>query len=115
MIAASDYSQSGGDLEFASSPHHPVTNRTVMFQSNVVGKIDGTIARSEWEFGDGATASGGLVGHTYTTSGEYTVTHRVVTDTGRLYTTTSNISVSPLENATYGIVSVTPHLRGEPT
>ena len=42
---------------------------------------DGTIARWQWDFGDGGTATGAEVAHTYAAAGAYTV-RLVVTDNG---------------------------------
>ena len=44
---------------------------------------DGTITGYAWDFGDGATASGELVSHTFTTPGTFTV-NLTVTDNGGL-------------------------------
>jgi DNA-binding beta-propeller fold protein YncE len=43
---------------------------------------DGTVAKWSWDFGDGTTADGAGVDHTYTSPGEYTVTLTVTDDEG---------------------------------
>jgi PKD repeat protein len=43
--------------------------------------VTGSIVLYQWDFGDGATASGAVVEHTYTRAWRYTVT-LTVTDSG---------------------------------
>lgn len=76
------------------------TNQTVQFDGSGSTDPDGTIASYAWDFGDGASSSGKLASHVYTTAGSYTVTLTVVdngglpdTDTALVTVTNSPISV----------------------
>jgi chitodextrinase len=44
--------------------------------------LDGTIATSTWDFGDGGTAQGASATHTYNEAGTFFVLHSVTDDTG---------------------------------
>ncbi|WP_366180469.1 PKD domain-containing protein [Actinomyces timonensis] len=55
---------------------------------------DGTIESYEWDFGDGKTATGANVTHTYTEPGTYTVTLTVTDNAGARQTTTQSITVT---------------------
>lgn len=52
-----------------------------------------TAVTYEWKFGDGKTARGESVTHTYTRAGTYQVTLTVTDSAGRSGTTTENITV----------------------
>jgi len=54
---------------------------------------DGSIALASWSFGDGATASGLNVAHSYATAGTYTATLTVVDNKGASDTDTATITV----------------------
>lgn len=51
------------------------------------------IAAIDWDFGDGATAQGGDVSHTYATPGEKTVTIRATDGGGNVQTATRTVTV----------------------
>ncbi|AQL42404.1 hypothetical protein BV210_06610 [Halorientalis sp. IM1011] len=53
---------------------------------------DGSIESIEWEFGDGATATGAFTTHAYSSPGEYTVTLTVTDDDG--VTDSTNVTIS---------------------
>ncbi|ASJ10001.1 hypothetical protein A3L12_01145 [Thermococcus sp. P6] len=73
---------------FTYSPENPEVNQTVTFNASSSYDPDGSIVNWTWGFGDGITASGKTVQHTYTKPGTYTVTLTVTDDDGA----TSNIS-----------------------
>jgi chitodextrinase len=54
---------------------------------------DGTIARYAWDFGDGTSATGPVVGHIYDSAGVYTISLTVTDDGGRSVTTQATVSV----------------------
>jgi chitodextrinase len=59
---------------------------------------DGSIATYAWDFGDGSTASGAIVWHTYGQAPSYTVTLTVIDDVGAAATTSK--VVSPISGLT---------------
>ena len=56
---------------------------------------DGAVTEAQWDFGDGATATGPAPGHTYTTPGRYEVLLRVVDDDGADSWASGTIAVRP--------------------
>ncbi len=65
-------------------------NLNLEFTGSPSSDPDGTITGYAWTFGDGATATGQSVTHTYATAGTYTVT-LTVTDNGGATNTTSTV------------------------
>ncbi|WP_135855385.1 NosD domain-containing protein [Halorussus salinus] len=104
---------SPSELEFNVGIRNPVVNRSLRFQTAGVTTSGAEIAKVEWNFGDGTTARGRQVAHTYDSPGVYTVTHSAVTEEGRGFSVTQQITVGE-EPASFGVVSVTPHLSGHP-
>lgn len=72
--------------DFAYTPSLPYVNETVAFNASSSTPEGGTIVSYLWDFGDGNTASGVTVNHTYTTYGTYLVT-LTVTDSEELTAT----------------------------
>ncbi|MGB9956439.1 CARDB domain-containing protein [Haloferax prahovense] len=104
----------GSDVvDVGFTPSTPITDERLVFRSLVQNST--ALETSRWEFGDGATATGSQVAHTYSSPGIYTVTHEVTTATGESYISTSEITVKEQTTEPYGIVAVTPHLRGDAT
>ena len=58
---------------------------------------DGIITKFEWDFGDGGSATGESVTHTYTMVGSYTVVLRVTDDRGATATAQKVITVNPAD------------------
>jgi PKD repeat protein len=56
--------------------------------------FDGTITTYDWDFGDGATASGFAAVHAYAAPGSYVATLTVADDTGRVGTAAQTVVVS---------------------
>ncbi|MGY1741765.1 MULTISPECIES: PKD domain-containing protein [unclassified Blastococcus] len=55
---------------------------------------DGRVARADWAFGDGTTATGATAAHTYAAAGTYTVRLTVTDDEGATATTTRSVTVT---------------------
>jgi PKD repeat protein len=63
----------------ASTNGAPV-GETLTFDGSASTDRDGTVALHEWDFGDGQTATGAIVSHSYTNSGTYVVRLTAVDD-----------------------------------
>ena len=77
-------------------------DQPVEFDASDSSDPDGTIASYEWEFDDGATATGVTPTHTYGDPGQYDVTLTVTDEDGAIATETRTVSVANLDpNASY--------------
>jgi len=82
----------------AGGPYNGYEGYTIVFDGS--GSTDNTtITTYEWDFGDGETGNGYKLSHTYTTSGNYTVTLTVTDDSGLSdsNTTTAHITTQSSE------------------
>ncbi|AGN00771.1 glycoside hydrolase family protein [Salinarchaeum sp. Harcht-Bsk1] len=79
---------------FTNDPASPEPGQTATFDASGSGDSDGSIASYEWEFGDGTTATGQTVDHTFASEGTYSVTLTVTDDDGATGTTTTDVSVT---------------------
>ena len=78
------------------------TLTTLTFNGSGSRDDDGYIAMASWAFGDGTTAGGLTVTHSYAVAGTYTATLSVLDNRGRLDTDTATITVAnraPIANA----------------
>jgi PKD repeat protein len=64
------------------SPQSPATGEPIMFSSVGTHDPDGTVARYEWDFGDGTTSAEPNPVHTYATAQSYLVWLRIWDDGG---------------------------------
>jgi len=62
-------------------------------RAHVDSEINGYIARYEWDFGDGDTATGAIVTHVYSVSGRYTITLKVTNEDGATSTAIGVLSI----------------------
>ena len=86
---------------FTASSSTPLVGDTVTFNGSGSFDPDGSIQSYSWDFGDGFSASGVVVTHTYSTYGEYEVT-LVVTDFDNLTgSETASIRVLALPSALF--------------
>ena len=63
------------------SPQCLVANQSLAFDSHA-STVDGTVVSVDWNFGDGATASGLTTSHSYAAAGSYDVTVTVTDSSG---------------------------------
>ncbi|MCW7079393.1 MAG: PKD domain-containing protein [Canidatus Methanoxibalbensis ujae] len=78
---------------FTYLPPNPVVNQPVTFNASPSYDPDGFIANYEWDFGDGNTATGKIVTHSYSSEGEYRVKLTVTDDSSLTNSTTRKIKV----------------------
>ena len=88
-------SQPTGSLEaiIVFSPKTPAADQTVFFDGSDSTSPSG-ITVYAWNFGDGTTASGVAVSHTFSAAGTYVVRLTVTATDGSTATTTQNVVVS---------------------
>jgi hypothetical protein len=79
--------------QFSVTPPTPLVGQTVMFTSNSFDP-DGFITQHFWNFGDGFTATGQTVFHTYFSPGIYQVTLTVTDNRGASSSTTQFLTVA---------------------
>jgi PKD repeat protein len=86
--------------------------RTVRFESTSTDP-DGSIASVEWDFGDGSTATGGSVSHTYATLETRTVAMTVTDDAGGTASATQEVfaDATTFEVTLENVGSATPLLK----
>ncbi len=81
---------------FVRSPHQGPAPLKVNFDatgSNPADQVNGRIVSYQWDFGDGATGSGAKVSHTYTKSGDFTITLEITDNDGKKDSATKDVSV----------------------
>lgn len=66
----------------------------VIFDGSASYDSDGSVASYAWNFGDGGTATGPIVGHTYNSAGTYTATLTVTDNVGAQGSATTKITVT---------------------
>lgn len=67
---------------FTYSPEKPMVGGNITFDASPSYDPDGTIEKYEWDLGDGSTGMGKVATHTYSSSGNHTVTLTVTDDKG---------------------------------
>ena len=82
----------------AGGPYFEFVGVNIVFDGSDSNESEGIIESYEWDFGDGANGTGKKTNHTYTTSGNFTVTLKVTNDAGQSDSDT-----------TYAIISDTPN------
>lgn len=65
------------------------------FDASASSDPDGSVAKWQWDFGDGTTATGKTTAHTYAKKGSYTVKLTVTDNGGATSSTTKTVRVGP--------------------
>ena len=68
-------------------------DETISFDGSKSYKSDGSIVSYSWDFGDGTTATGVKVDHSYKDNGVYTVTLTIIDDEGAIVSATTIVNV----------------------
>ncbi|MGF1526896.1 MAG: PKD domain-containing protein [Candidatus Competibacterales bacterium] len=84
------------EANFSATPPRGTAPLLVSFDGGASLDSDGDIVSHQWTFGDGASASGSSVSHTYNAAGSYTATLTVTDDAGDTDSTTQTIQVDTL-------------------
>ena len=92
---------------FTYSPSKPETSDTVTFDASGSLDSDGVIQSYDWDFGDGTTATGETVSHSYSNPGDYTATLTVTDDDGETDTETQTVSVTNSDTASIDDIQTT--------
>lgn len=87
------------EAAFSVTPDAGAAPLQTAFDGSASSDSDGTIVSYQWDFGDGASASGATASHTYTENGAYSATLTVVDDQGGVGTSTRTISVGTAPSA----------------
>lgn len=72
----------------------------IFFDASSSYDPDGEVVKYEWFFGDGTTAEGVRVAHTFQTEGEYQVVLQISDDKGAVATATTNVFIGLLPETT---------------
>lgn len=83
---------------FNVSDRNPRAGNSVRLDASPSFDPDGRIARYQWSFGDGTSATGRTVQHAYRSAGRYTVTLRVTDDRGATSSASQRINVQAPSN-----------------
>ena len=86
---------------FTITPTTPVTETVTSFDASASSDADGTIESYSWDFGDGTTATGMMVEHTYTTAGPVDVKLIVVDDQGSSDSSIVSVTVNGKPSAAF--------------
>jgi chitodextrinase/predicted DNA-binding WGR domain protein len=86
----------GGDpvASFTATPTSGASPLVVTFDGSASYDTDGSIVSYDWNFGDGGTAAGAIVTHTYTTSGTFSASLTVTDNDGKTGNASGDIQVS---------------------
>lgn len=93
---------------FTAEPTQGDAPLTVVLDGGGSSDPDGTITAYAWTFGDGESAVGEQVEHTYEDGGNYTVTLTVVDDGGAIATATADITVTAVNQAPVAAFTLSP-------
>jgi PKD repeat protein len=83
--------QNAPRAEFTTTPAFDYPPLEVTFNASSSSSPNGPIVNYDWDFGDGATAGGVIVTHTYTEKGVYAVTLEVRDSAGEMGARTKSV------------------------
>lgn len=111
---SSDYSQATVHFDFASLPTAVATSDVTRGLAPLIVNFDGSSSTSEgsivtydWDFGDGTSASGISVSHTYNQAGQFTATLTITNDSGAKHSDQISITVETFQNQAPSNLSAT--------
>jgi len=78
---------------FMYTPQPSLLEAEITFDASASYDVDGEIVSYRWNFGDGSTAEGSIVIHSYSSAGNFTVTLTVVDNDGLASTVTQVLEV----------------------
>lgn len=84
----------GAECSFEFSPSDPVPGQDVFFVDTSTSNDGPPIAQSLWDFGDGNTAEGKTVTHSYDAIGTFVVIHTIIDSEGFTTNCTQTITVT---------------------
>ena len=84
----------GGNTPPTASFTYSCADLACNFDGSSSSDPDGSITNYDWNFGDGATASGATASHTYAADGTYTLTLTVTDDGSATDTDSQNVTVN---------------------
>jgi len=94
--------QSAPSAQFTTSPAFDYPPLDVTFNASSSSSPNGPIVNYDWDFGDGATADGVIVTHTYVDKGVYEVTLEVRDSTGETGVRTKSVeALNRVPNASF--------------
>lgn len=79
--------------KFTVAPAAPNDNEQALFDASASTSTTGTIVQWLWNFGDGSTASGEIVPHTFRSAGTFAVTLTVIDSIGASNSITQSVTV----------------------
>ena len=90
----------------SATPNTGAAPLVVAFTAAGSSDLDGSIVAYAWDFGDGGSATGAAVTHTYSAAGSFTATLTVTDDSGR--TGTADVTVRVVPRPPVAVASATP-------
>jgi KaiC/GvpD/RAD55 family RecA-like ATPase/PKD repeat protein len=86
---------------FTYNPSPSLVNEPVTFDASTSSDLDGTIQSYLWDFDDSQTATGTIVNHTYTNTGNYNVTLAITDNDGLFAIETQIIRICAEPSASF--------------